>query len=111
MTMLEEWQHHIKGEEGLSLCGEKIGLDFALVDFQHAVGCITTGSRLLPCPACWAAVLAIAEKDPQRFKTPDSDPAYGGIMWGYVRNDGAKYGPDKPGLYEFPNPPPFKWPI
>jgi hypothetical protein len=58
---MKEGQKHIrkKNDPNVSYCGANIYLEFALLDLEHAEGCIETESRIQPCPKC----LKLAKKD------------------------------------------------
>lgn len=64
--MIEEWQKHVIKEGHDTFCGE-VEWGFALQGFDHAVNCILSGDRLLPCPKCWSAMLKLAEEDASYF--------------------------------------------
>ena len=56
---VNEWEHHvIKVDKPLrvSYCGVKIGIEFALVDAQHAKQCVEQQTRIQPCPKCWKEI-------------------------------------------------------
>ena len=59
---MEEWEHHVRrtrvGEEGDVWCGARRNRnrwDFQSID--HVAHTRQNGGRLLPCPACLAAIV------------------------------------------------------
>jgi hypothetical protein len=61
---LEDWQHHVRrtraGETHLAWCNQRLWLhDWAFTSIDHLAHERQQGGRLMPCPACLAAIDAV----------------------------------------------------
>ena len=61
MTRLADWQKHVQTSERSTrlICGATWEpMEFYLSDANHARDCIDEETRIQPCPACLARILA-----------------------------------------------------
>ena len=63
---LKEYQNHVrrakKELKHLSWCGEEIIMLWVFQDVDHVLHTLENEGRLVPCPACWRAIMAIMNK-------------------------------------------------
>ncbi len=58
---LHDWEKHVQRRDHLAWCGERLEtFEWYFTNAEHAI--LSTGStRLQPCPACLAAMIAVLE--------------------------------------------------
>lgn len=63
---LKEYQKHVKRTKKelshLSWCGQEIIMLWVFQDVDHVLHTLENEGRLLPCPACWQAIIEIVNK-------------------------------------------------